>query len=120
MGRRSQIKKYAVLSSVDSTTNPESEPTDISGVDFITYQFELDASVDAGLEVQFCNDSNIDANSQFEPLNFNQTTPLDGSSDTEGVIHIENKGLKHLRLSIANNGGTGNVSAWVTGTVRGA
>lgn len=120
MGRRSILNKYQVLNAVDSTTNPESIETDISSVDYITYEFILDATVDADLSVQYCNDARITSASTFKDLNFGSTTPLDGSIDAGGIVHIKNMGLKWMKLVITNNGGTGNISAWVSGTVGGA
>lgn len=119
MSRRSIIKKYQVLTSADSATNPNSTQTDVSGVDFITYQINIAALVNANLVVNFSNNDTF-AQSEVIALDFAQTTPLLGSTDTEYIVHIENKGFKWLQISVANNGGTGVVNAWVSGTVRGA
>ena len=116
MSRRNIIRKYQVLTDADSTSDPVSIVTDVSGVDFITYQLEIGASVDTELEVQFCNDDSQD----FKPLNFGQSVLLIGSVDQDHMAHIENKGFKFLRLSIADNGGSGNINAWVSGNGRGA
>lgn len=120
MGRRTVLPKFQVFASEDTTADPESSVSDVSGVDYITYEIDIGASVDADIEVQFCNDARISDSSAFRALNFNQTTPLDGSSDTSGMIHVENQGFKWMRLAVSNNGGTGNISAWLSGTVRGA
>lgn len=120
MSRRQLIKKYRVLNGVDTTTNPTSQQTDVSGVDFITYELEIGSSVNAILSVQFCNDDIISSSSVFRPLDFQQTLSLVGASDAFGVVHISNQGFKWLRLAIANNGGTGNVTAHITGAGRGA
>jgi hypothetical protein len=120
MGRRSQLPKYQVFSAVDTTTDPESTPTDISSVDEITYEIEIDNTVDASLEVKFCNDSILSDTSIFKALDFNQATPLDGSTETSGLVHIENKGFKWMKLAVTDNGGTGDINAWITGTVKGA
>jgi hypothetical protein len=116
MGRRSIIKRFQVMSAEDSTSDPESSITDVSSVDFITYEITVGALVDATLEVQVRNEESA----SFKALNFNQTLTLDGSSDTDYMVHIENKGFKDLKLSITDNGGSGDISAWVSGTVRGA
>ena len=120
MSRRQVIKKYQLLDQADTTTNPESTHTDVQQVDFVTYELGLDATVTALLSVQYCNDERIDASSVFKDLDFSQTLTLDGSVDTDGIVHVENKGFKFLKLSITNNGGTGNVDAWITGLTRGA
>ena len=120
MGRRTQLPKYQVFSAVDTTTDPESTPTDVSGVDFITYEIELDNTVDADLAVQFCNDYTLSSSSIFKPIDFGQTTPLDGATNTQGMVHIENLGFKWMKLVVTDNAGSGDISAWITGTVRGA
>lgn len=120
MGRRTVLPKFQVITDADTETDPESEVSDVSSVDYITYQLELDSSVNALFEVQFCNDARIDGQSQFKTLNFNQATTLDGLSEADGLIHIENHGFKFMKLKIINNTGTGFMNAWITGTVRGA
>lgn len=120
MSRRHIIRKYQLLDQADTTTNPESAFTDVQQVDFVSYEFGLDATVNATLDVQYCNDERIDASSVFKDLDFNQTLILDGSVDTDGIVHVENKGFKFLKLKITNNGGTGNIDAWITGLNRGA
>lgn len=119
MSRRSIIRKFQVLTDADSAIGPESEPTDVSSVDFITYQLSVDNTVSAELEVLFSNeaDATID---NYKPLNFNQTLTLDGSSDQDYMVHIENKGFRFLKLALTDGGGSGNVNAWISGTVRGA
>lgn len=116
MGRRSLLRKFQVLSSADSAADPTSEVTDVSSVDFITYQIEIANTVDAVLAVEFCNDDSGD----YKELNFNQTLSLDGASETDYLVHVENKAFKNLRLAITNNGGTGSIDAWVSGSVKGA
>jgi hypothetical protein len=120
MGRRTQLPKYHLLTAVDSSTSPESEATEVGTVDFITYQFKLDPTVDANLEVHFCNDDRLLEDSIFSPLPFGIPMPLMGATDAEGLVHIVNGGFKWLKLVILDNGGSGNVDAWITGTVRGA
>jgi hypothetical protein len=120
MSRRHLIKKYKVFDNADTTTNPESLITEIAQVDNITYQIIIDSTVDAEIQVKYCNDDFISGSSVFTDLDFGSPLMLDGSSDTDGLIHIQNKGFKFLRLSIVNNGGTGDITAFVTGTGIGA
>lgn len=119
MSRRSLIKKFQVLSGADTTSAQSSEETDVSGVDFIFYEVSIDATVNATLSVYYSNDNVFDA-STAKALNFGTTTSLAGATDTHYIVQIENPGIKWIQLRTANNGGTGNVSAWVAGTVRGA
>ena len=120
MSRRQIIKKYKVLDAVDTSTDPMSLQTDVSGVDFITYEIDLDSTVDATLKVEFCNDDFISSSSVFKELDFQQVLSLNGSVDAYGVVHIANQGFKWLRLAITNAGGTGLISAFISGSVRGA
>lgn len=120
MSRRSLLKKHQVLIDADSALTPTSESTDISGIDFIQYQIEVDPTVLSDFEIQFCNDERITSNSIWKPLDFAQATILDGSSDSFALVLIENRGFKHLRLSIVSSSGTGNINAWISGNVRGA
>ena len=120
MSRRQIIKKYKVLDSADTLTDPQSIQTDVSGVDFITYEIDIDSAVLAQLFVQYCNDDFISDSSVFKDLNFQQVLNLDGSLDSSGLVHISNQGFKWLRLYVFNLGGTGNVSAYISGTGRGA
>lgn len=120
MSRRQIVKKYPLFSQVDTTSTQTSSETDVQQVDFITYQFTLDISVNVIIEIQYCNDERISASSVFKPLDFEQTINLVGSSHTDGLIHIENRGFKFIRVKSTNNGGAGNISCWVTGVGRGA
>lgn len=120
MGRRTVLPKFQVYTNADTTTDPVSTVSDVSGVDYVTYQLTADASVNASLTVEFCNDDRIDANSVFKALDFGQTTPIIGATDAEYLVHVQNRGFRHLKLSLTNNAGTGNVNAWVSGTAMGA
>lgn len=120
MSRRQIIKKYKVLDAADTNTDPQSQQTDVSGVDFITYEFDIDNTVLAELFVQYCNDDFISDSSSFKDLDFQQPLTLDGSADTYGLVHIANQGFKWLKLYVLNQGGTGNVTAHITGAGRGA
>lgn len=120
MSRRSLLKKHQVLTNADSTLSPTSESTDISGIDFIQYQIEVDPDVVAEFEIQFCNDERIDSTSLWKPLDFAQATTLNGVDDSFAMVLIENRGFKHLRFVISANGGSGNINVWISGNVRGA
>ena len=120
MGRRTILPKFQVFKNVSTVGNPSSDITECTPVDRITYEVEIDPTVNAQLEVHYCNDPRISDSSLFKPISFNQPTPLDGSMNTQGMVHIQNLGFKHLRLVVLNNGGTGNIRAWVSGTVEGA
>lgn len=119
MSRRNLIKKFMVIDNADTTTDPISEASDVSGVDFITYQLDIDPTVDANLIVSFSNDP-ILSEAVFTSLDFGMATTLVGATETAYLVHIENKGFKWTQIQIANNGGTGNTYAWITGAGRGA
>lgn len=120
MGRRNLLNKFQVLNGQDTTTDPASSSTDISGSDSITYEIEIDPTVNASLEVKYCNDLRLTNQSVFKSLDFGQATTLVGATETDYLVHITNQAFRHLKLVISNNGGTGNVSAWVSGAVKGA
>jgi len=119
MSRRHVLKKYQVLDNADSTLNAVGKETDVSQLDFVTYQISIDAGVYAYLTVNFSNDERFDPANSSE-LNFGQNIILDGATDGDYVLHIQNQGFKWMFLNVSDIGGSGNVSAWVTGNVRGA
>lgn len=119
MSRRHVLKKYQVLDNADSTTNPISKETDVSQLDFVTYQLNVEAGVTATLLVLFSNDERFDPANASE-LNFGTPVVLDGATNADYVLHIQNQGFKWLYLNVIDVGGNGNVNAWVTGNVRGA
>jgi exosome complex RNA-binding protein Rrp4 len=120
MGRRNVLEKYSLFSNKDTATNPISVFTDVSSLDLITYEIDIESTVNATLEVQYCNDQKISGSSVFKPLDFVQSTLMNGANDTDGLVHINNKGFKFLRLAVINNGGSGNINAAITGSVIGA
>jgi len=119
MSRRNVLKKYQLFNSEDSTTNPISKETDVQQLDFVTYQISVDSGVNATLLVLFSNDERFDPANVTE-LNFGSPIVLDGATETQYVLHIQNQGFKWLLLNVVDNGGSGAVSAWITGNVRGA
>lgn len=119
MSRRHVLKKYQLFNSEDSTTNPISKETDVSQLDFVTYQLSIESGVNATLVVLFSNDERFDPANVSE-LNFGAPIVLDGATESQYVLHIQNQGFKWFLLNVIDNGGSGNVSAWVTGNVRGA
>jgi len=119
MSRRHLIRKFQVLTNSDSTTSPSSIATDVSGVDFITYQVECALASDCFLSVYFSNDDQFSSSNKTE-LDFGSPLVIIGATDTSYTIHIENLGFKWLQLSFTNNGGTGLLNAFITGAGRGA
>lgn len=119
MSRRNVLKKYQLFNNEDSSTSPTSKETDVSQLDFVTYQLSIESGVNATLLVLFSNDERFD-NTNISELNFGAPIILDGSTEASYIIHIQNQGFKWLLLNVVDNGGSGNVSAWVTGNVRGA
>ena len=120
MSRRKILNKYQLFNQIDSSTDPESEPTDISGIDKVLYHLTVDSSVLGELKVLFCNDSVLKSDSVYVELDFNIPLTIDGSLDTEYMATVENGGFKWLKLSYTNNAGTGNIDTWISGTTIGA
>lgn len=119
-GRRKILNKHQVYSSADSSTNPSSLHTDISGIDNILYVVDIDSSVDGSLVVEQCGDDKIIPSSEFKSLNFGENIVLNSANDTEYTLSIKNQGFKWMRLSFNNNGGSGNINAWISGNSVGA
>lgn len=120
MSRRNILKKFQVLSDADSTVLSASSPTDVSGLDNITYLIEIGASVDGELFVEHCEDDKISNLSEFKELNFGEQIILNAANDLEYTIQVKNAGFKHMRLLFADNGGAGNINAWISGNTVGA
>jgi hypothetical protein len=119
MGRRSVLPKYQVFSNADSSTDPVSTETDIQGVDSVVYTIDVDPTVNATMNIKYCNDVRFDPDVSHS-LNFEQVLSLNGSTDTSYQVVIENRGFKWTFIEVENSGGTGNINAWVSGTVKGA
>jgi hypothetical protein len=120
MGRRTVLEKFLLINGEDSASTVTSQSTEVSGLDNITYQIVIDSDVESTCEPEFCNDRVLSPDSEFKPLDFGNPLTLSGATDTDYTITIQNQGFKHLRLNISNNGGTGNINAWVTGNCVGA
>lgn len=120
MSRRHIISKFQLWNQEDSSTNPITEATDVSAVDFITYHLKVDSGVDGELAIYFCNDrQQFDINNAI-PLTFDPPMLINGAAETNYMIEIQNKGLKYLYVEFNDGGGTGNIDAWITGTGVGA
>lgn len=119
MSRRNVLKKYQLFNGENTSLNPVSKETDVSQLDFVTYQLTIDPTVNATLLVLFSNDERFDA-SNVQELDFGSPIVLDGATESQYLLHIENNGFKWLLINIVNNTGFGLASAWVTGNVRGA
>ena len=120
MSRRHIIPKFQLWNQVDSSTNPTTAATDVSSVDFITYHLTVDSGVSGELAIYFSNDrQQFDINNAV-PLNFDPPMLINGASESNYMIEIQNKGLKYLYLEFNDGGGSGNIDAWISGTGRGA
>jgi len=106
MGRRNELNKFTVYSAVDSTTSPLSTVTDVSGLDKILYQLSVAAGVIGTLKVLICNDRLITSQSTFKELKFNAALSINGGTDTDYMISVENDGFKWMKLSFTNGAGT--------------
>lgn len=123
MSRRHELNRYKAFTNADTTTDPASAETDISGLDKILYQVQIDPTVVATLSVMNSGGNKYDSNNAFPlPLDFQSNTDivLDGSIETDYLIRLDNYGLKWLRLELTNNAGTGNINAWITANSVGA
>lgn len=120
MSRRTLLNKYQILNAVDSSLTQTSTPTDISGLDYITYQLLAGALVDSVLEVQVCNDVVLSPSSVFVSLEFSNVLSIIGVTDIDYMVTVENQGFRHAKIQLTNNGGSGTINAWISGTTRSA
>ena len=119
MGRRSILRAFNALKLADSTTNPISEITDVSGLDNITYLVKVDPSVVGEMFVEFSLEEKLDPGT-FDVLSFGEQLIVNGPSETVYSIKVENHGFKWLRLRFADNAGAGQIVAYVSGNTVGA
>lgn len=122
MSRKQRAPKYTVWSAVDTTTAPTSTPTGVKNLDTVLYDITVAAAVNALLTVQGSTDPDgtPDAARTFETLDFGSTLPLVGASDTKYQVLVRDNPFTFMRLVLANNGGTGNITATVSGVSKGA
>lgn len=119
-GRRNELRQFQLWNDVDSTTNPSSIETDVSGIDNVTYLAQIDPAVVGQFLVRFCNDQFIKPDSIFRELNFGEPLAVNGTNDVNYTMKIENHGFKWMRLYFQNSAGSGNIDAWISGNTVGA
>lgn len=118
MSRRNILRPHTVFDESDSTSNPESKATDVSGLDNVTYLFAVDASVIGEMFIEFSLD---DSNPQnWHQLNFGESLVINGSTDTSYLAHIKNHGFKFLRSRFENDAGSGPITGIISGNTVGA
>lgn len=120
MSRKLRAPKYLILNASDSTTSPISTETGVKQLDTVLYSITVGASVNAILEVQGSSDDENTFTKTFESLDFAQTLSLNGAAETQYQIVIRDNPYAFMRLKITNNGGTGNITAYVSGVSKGA
>jgi hypothetical protein len=120
MSRKLRANKYAVLSAADSATDPVSLETGVKQLDTIIYDIDIDATVNAGLEVEGTIDDESVASKSYSAIDFGTPINLVGSVETKHVVMIRDNPFTHIRLKVTNNGGTGNITAHVAGVSKGA
>lgn len=122
MGRKLNAPKYQIWDQVDTATNPTSISTSVKQIDHVCYEVSYDSTVLASLGVQFSNDDETTppASWVWRDVEFGQAVTLDGSLDTETNVVFREMPYKNLRLKVTNAGGTGNITAFISGQGRGA
>lgn len=114
MGRKHLLKNYPLWKSVDSSTDPISEKTDVSNLDFISYDVFIESTVKGDLIVQYSQDGE-----EWSDLDFSMPNAVDGSLDIHYRIEIKSL-FNHLRLKFVNDNGSGLISAVIHGKTVGA
>lgn len=120
MSRKQRAPKYRIWNAQDTTTNPTSTETGVKQLDSILYEITVDGTVNATLEVQGSTDDDNTPSKSFGSLDFGQTLTLVGATDTQYQVLVRDNTFNFLRLKITNNGGTGNITAHVSGVSKGA
>lgn len=118
MGRRSILNPFQVFTGVDSTSNPISTITDITGLDNITHVITVDGTVNGEMFVEFSKDQGPTPQT-FYPLSFGESLTIAGASEVAYMTKIQNHGFKWMRLRFANSGGSGSIDAWISGNTVG-
>jgi hypothetical protein len=120
MSRKLRANKYLILDAVDSTNPITSTETGVKQLDTVLYEIDIDATVNAVLVVEGSTDQDNSTSKVFNELDFGAPLTLIGAADTKYQVLIRDNAFNFLRLSISNNGGTGDISAWVSGVSKGA
>lgn len=121
MSRRNLLKKHQVFTNLNSASGGLSSFTDVSGLDKITYYMDVASGVRGEVKVTVINDERVNLGSPGSMiLNFQQTLTINGSTDPEYLITIENSGFKWMALDFIPAASTGNINAWISGTTVGA
>lgn len=120
MGRKLIINKHQVFDVADSAIDPESSITDVGQVDIVRYDLVVDSTVDGTLSVEVALEGDLEA-PVFRPLDFGPTPlVINGAVDTEYSVLINQVSFKKIKLKFNDNGGSGNIDAWIYATTRGA
>lgn len=123
MGRRHEIRPYKVFDAVDISTNQtQGTPyTTIDGLDRVDLELDWSGSAPVGtLFVDVCSYyEKSGAFSTWVPLDFGTSISISGNSG-QHIIQINNPPFTRMRLRYVATSGTGNMTATLSGTVRGA
>lgn len=118
MGRRHFIKPYDILSNVDISSDQEGSWTDVSMVDALTYLVDWSGNADGEIQVEI---SNKEDKSNVHTLNFGSTIAIEDAADPkQHTIMVDVKGFKFIKIKYVSNSGSGNLTATLFATARGA
>lgn len=114
MGRKHLLKNYPVWVNVDSATDPVSVSTEVSNLDFVSYDVFIENTVTGELIVQYSMDGE-----SWSDIDFSMTNSVNGAADTHCRIEIKSL-FNHLRLKFINDSGSGLINAVIHGKTVGA
>jgi hypothetical protein len=81
----------------------------------------VDPTVVGELFIEFTDDKSQNPDQLvWKAFDFAQPLIIDGATDTEYFITLKEHSAQSMRLSFVNNGGTGNIDAWIVATNIGA
>jgi len=118
MGRRRFSKPYDIFNNQDISADYVSDWTDVSLDDSLTYLVDWSGDADGELQVEIANK---DDQSNVHTLNFGSVISIDDTiTPKQHTILIDVKAFKYIRLKYISSSGSGNMTATLFKTAKGA
>lgn len=116
MSRKSLLKPYKMLDSVDMSASQESNPTNVEGIDQSSIQVVWSGTSPVGEMKVFARNGKANA---FYELDFDETLVVSGNSDSMFIL-INCAPFTDIKLQYVRTSGTGTMSATINGKSIGA
>lgn len=116
MSRKSLLKPYKMLDAVDMSTNQESAPTFVEGIDQCSILVHWVGTLPVGeIKVLARNGKLTD----FYELDFDETLAVSGNDDSMFIL-IKTAPFTEVKLQYVRTSGVGTMTATINGKVIGA